>query len=104
MWIGHMTGFLSLIGYMMISFFKRCASISSSRPNMMTQDQALQKRIADYKNNSALYQIWNSVSLLDRYISFVWPMAFSYWFADTYLRHTFKDDPFEVSMYELIIR
>jgi CDP-diglyceride synthetase len=30
MWIGHMTGFLSLMGYLMISFFKRCAYISES--------------------------------------------------------------------------
>ena len=30
MWIGHMTGFLSLMGHLMISFFKRCAYISES--------------------------------------------------------------------------
>ena len=30
MWLGHMTGFLSLMGYLMIAFFKRCAHISQS--------------------------------------------------------------------------
>lgn len=30
MWFGHMTGFLSLMGYLMIAFFKRCAHISQS--------------------------------------------------------------------------
>ena len=106
MWLGHMTGFLSLMGYLMISFFKRCAHISESlfEKKKKSKEELIESKLSEFKNRSTLYQIWKSVKVLDSFISFVWPMFFSFWYVDTYLRKTFKDDPFEVSMYSLILR
>jgi len=89
-----MTGFLSLMGFLMISFFKRCAlisvlSVGESKPD--NQEEKLKKLLM---KRSALMQVWYSTKVLDSFFSIVLPMMFAYWYATTYLEHTFNDDPF----------
>ena len=103
MWIGQMTGFLSLMGFMMISFFKRCAMISVLAVGKQKPDdkEMLRKMLM---KRSSLMQVWYNTKVLDIFFSIILPMMFAYWYATTYLEHTFNDDPFKVSMYTLILR
>lgn len=54
------------------------------------------------KLDSTLIHIWNNVNVLDYLSGILLPMMFVFWYATTYLSHTFTDDPFEVSMFTLI--
>lgn len=57
MWIGQMTGFLSLMGFLMISFFKRCAFISVLALGESKPDEGEKLRQILMKK-SAIMQVW----------------------------------------------
>ena len=57
MWIGQMTGFLSLMGFLMISFFKRCAYILVLALGESKPDEGEKLRQILMKK-SAIMQVW----------------------------------------------
>ena len=56
------------------------------------------------KSKSTLVEVWNNISLLEEVSGILLPMMFVFWYATTYLTHTFENDPFEVSVFTLIIK
>lgn len=85
--IGFMTGYLSIMGSLLICFLKRCSTVSS-HPNLK------------YKN--AFLQIWNEFKVLDFVGGMILPTNFLIWYIFTFKQDTFDNNPGTVSMFKLI--
>jgi len=97
--LGTQTGFLSLIGYLVLAFLKKCSS-KFEKIELSDESRILEK----YLSKSALYRVWKEFKVLDFYCSIILPIMFAFWYMLNYLTHTFDYDPFEVSILQLIKR
>lgn len=85
--LGFMTGYLSIMGSLLICFLKRC-STAPDQPKV--------------KYHNAFLQIWNEFKVLDLVGGMILPTIFVIWYIFTFQKETFDHNPGAMSMYKLI--
>uniref|UniRef100_A0A7S3IPZ3 Uncharacterized protein n=1 Tax=Strombidium inclinatum TaxID=197538 RepID=A0A7S3IPZ3_9SPIT len=112
---GNVMGGLSFAGYLLRSFFMRCAGIDensslynvnkvsiSAKPE--SEQEKEKRKIDEILKHSNLVLIWNKTEVFNLYFSIMLPLAYMFWYCLNGMEDQFDDDPFQVSMYTLVMR
>ena len=81
--LGQISGFLALIGYILASFLKRCADINDEH-DMRINLKPKRQMFSNLMKDSALISMWNDSYVFDHFFCVIFPVMFAYWYVTTY--------------------